>query len=288
MNTLPVTVVIPTKNESSNLRHCIERLSSFAEIWVVDSHSSDDTCTIAAEAGARVLAFNWQGGFPKKRNWILMNEKFTTPWVLFLDADEQVSTGFVDELARLLPNTHHSGFWLNYTTHFMGKILKYGVPQRKLALFRVGAGLYERIDDPGWSHLDMEVHEHPVLDGSLGEVRSQIDHRDFRGITHFIDRHNSYSTWEASRYVQLTSNDPASNAHALTTRQRLKYRLLRRWWFASAYFIAAYFFKLGLLDGGAGFDYALLKMAYFQNIRLKLIEIERTKYLDDHKPTISS
>jgi len=268
---LPVTVVIPTRNEAKNLGACLSRLGRFEHIWVVDSGSTDSTPDIAREHGARVINFEWPGGYPKKRNWVLLHEAFETPWVLFLDGDEQLPPHFVAEVASALGNTDKVGFWLNYTTHFMGKVLRYGVPQRKLALFRVRAGLYERIEDPGWSTLDMEVHEHPQLDGPIGEIATRIDHLDFRGIEHFIARHNSYSTWEVHRRAQLMADGDGAWAR-LTKRQKTKYRALDRWWFAPAYFFGTYFIKRGFLDGSAGLHYALLKFTYFQNIKLKIDE----------------
>src|SRR5207245_285137 len=100
-----------------------------------------------------------------------------------------------------LEKGHHTGYWLNYQNYFLGTPLKHGVPQRKLALFRVGSGLYERVNDLRWSNLDMEVHEHPNITGSIGEIASQIEHLDYRGLHEFIERHNEYSTWEANRYL---------------------------------------------------------------------------------------
>lgn len=268
---LPVTVVVPTRNEAKNLPQCLARLGGFAQVWVVDSGSTDGTQDIARAHGARVIDFAWAGGYPKKRNWVLLNQSFDTPWVLFLDADEQVPPAFATELADALVRTDKVGFWLNYTTHFMGKVLKHGVPQRKLALFRVDAGLYERIEDPGWSKLDMEVHEHPQLAGAIGEITTRIDHLDFRGVEHFIARHNAYSTWEVHRRAQLMA-DTDGAWERLTKRQKTKYRALDTWWFAPAYFLGTYLLKRGFLDGAAGLDYALLKFGYFHNIKLKIDE----------------
>jgi glycosyltransferase involved in cell wall biosynthesis len=273
MKKLPVTVIVPIKNEEKNLANCLSLLGSFEDIWVVDSGSTDSSCSIAKKYGASVLQFEWQGGFPKKRNWVLMNHSFSTDWVLFLDADEAVTPEFVEELATAIQSPDKVGFWLNYTNYFMGRDLKHGVPQRKLALFRKDAGFYERIEDPGWSQLDMEIHEHPILTGAVGEIHQKIDHRDFRGVEQFISRHNSYSSWEANRYGLLLRAGAAGWA-ALTKRQKFKYRVIRNIGFAPLYFFITYVFKFGFLDGVAGFDYALFKMAYFQNIRLKMIEIE--------------
>ena len=272
MTALPITVVVPTRNEERNLDACLSRLGDFAETWVVDSRSTDNTRAIADRHGARWIDFDWSGDFPKKRNWVLANHPPPTPWVLFLDADERITEQFVAELRQALGTVDMAmaGFWLNYTNHFMGRVLRHGVPQRKLALFRVGAGQYERIDDKRWSNLDMEVHEHPVLDGAIDEIAAPIDHLDYRGIAHYLARHNAYASWEAKRHADLMARGDAAWA-ALTPRQRTKYRNLSRWWFAPAYFAGTYFLKLGFLDGAAGFHYAFLKLLYFYEIRLKII-----------------
>jgi glycosyltransferase involved in cell wall biosynthesis len=270
MPLIPVTVVIPVKNEERNLPACLAKLGLFAEILVVDSDSTDATRKVAEAASARVINFAWQGGFPKKRNWVLLNYNFSTPWVLFIDADEHLTEEFLQELSAQIADNRYVGFWLNYRNHFLGRVLKHGVPQRKLALFKVGAGLYERIDDFRWSEFDMEVHEHPVLDGPVGEISSLIDHLDFRGLDHFIGRHNTYSRWEAKRFLQLQTN--SKEMRRLTRRQVAKYRYLSRWWFPPAYFVLTYVLYFGFLDGRAGFTYAVLKAYYFFQVRAKILE----------------
>jgi hypothetical protein len=68
-----------------------------------------------------------------------------------------------------------------------------------LFLFRVGQVEYERIEEHHWSQCDMEVHEHPQLTGTVGLIRSRIDHRDLRGIDSTMAKHNQYAAWEAHR-----------------------------------------------------------------------------------------
>jgi glycosyltransferase involved in cell wall biosynthesis len=270
MTRIPVTVVIPVKNEEKNLPACVAKLTPFTEVLVVDSGSTDRTREIAKAAEAKVVPFTWQGGFPKKRNWVLLNYKFATPWVLFLDADEHLTNEFLQELSAKISDDRYVGFWLNYRNHFLGRVLNHGVPQRKLALFKVGAGFYERIDDLRWSELDMEVHEHPVLQGPIGKISARIDHVDFRGLRHFIDRHNSYSTWEANRLLHL--NAVPKERERLTQRQIIKYRYIARWWFPIVYFVFTYIVRGGFLDGRAGFVYAVFKAIYFFQIREKILE----------------
>ena len=268
-----ITIVIPVKNEADNLRRSVPLAAKMGHVLVVDSCSTDETQKIAHEFGADVLEFKWNGKFPKKRNWTLRNYDFKTKWVLFLDADEFVNDAFVAEMRNAIADTNKVGFWLNFENHFMGRELRGGDSFRKLALFRLGAGEYEQIDEENWSCLDMEVHEYPVLKGGIGEIKTPISHKDFRGLKHYIDKHNEYSSWEAKRYLQLVNqykNDAAWDQ--LTARQRKKYRNLPKWWFAPAYFIVSYFLKRGFLDGTVGFHFALMKAIYFYQIRLKIQE----------------
>ncbi|MEM9233329.1 MAG: glycosyltransferase family 2 protein [Pseudomonadota bacterium] len=268
---IPISVIIPAKNEEANLPRCLSKLARFQEIVIVDSGSEDRTPDIAAEHGADVIQFDWDGRYPKKRNWYLLNHSPKCDWVLFLDADEILDDAFCTEAAHAIASDEHDGYWLNYTNFFLGKPLRYGDPQRKLALFKVGKGLYERIDEMGWSRLDMEVHEHPVIDGSIGEIDARIEHNDYRGIAKFIDRHRDYALWEAKRAEVLRARG-LDNVEHLTDRQRAKYRNIDKWWFPWSYFAFTYIAKRGFLDGGPGFAMAFYKLWYFFSIRLLIRE----------------
>lgn len=271
MGKLPVTVVVPVKNEEQNLPRCLKRLNSFSEVIVVDSSSVDRTPNITKEFDAQYINFEWKGRYPKKRNWLLLNHKLKNGWVLFLDADEFVDDAFCSAVEKVIQSSNHSGYWLNYSNYFLGRPLKHGIPQRKLALFRVGSALYERIEEDGWSGLDMEIHEHPIVDGAVGEISEKIEHNDDRGISKFIDRHKDYAAWEARR-VQLLG-PPGSDAwSSLTRRQVFKYKNLAKWWYPWFYFLGQYFGKFGLLDGRAGFLYAFYKAWYFQTIQILIKE----------------
>ena len=269
---LDVTVVVPAKNEEKNLGKCLKLLGRFAEVVVIDSSSTDATPQIAAECGARYANFIWDGKFPKKRNWFLLNHAMKTGWVLFLDADEFVTDSFCDEVAKSIKDPSYNAYWLNYSSWFLGRQLRYGVPQRKLALFRTGSGFYERIEEENWSSLDMEIHEHPIISGRIGVINAKIDHNDDRGILKFVDRHRDYAAWEANRTI-LLRNDPAAWDN-LSARQKFKYSHISKWWYPCFYFAIQYFGKLGLLDGSAGLQLAFYKLWYFNTIRL-LIKAER-------------
>jgi glycosyltransferase involved in cell wall biosynthesis len=268
---IPITVVVPVKNEERNLGRCLGALTRFTEVIVVDSGSTDRTQQIAREAGAKLIEFHWDGRYPKKRNWVLINHTLANDWVLFLDADELVNDHFCDEVAAAIASGQHNGYWLNYTSYFLGRHLRHGVPQRKLALFRAGHGLYERIEEDSWTALDMEVHEHPIVEGPVGEIHAPVEHNDFRGIDAFVDRHRDYARWEARRFLLLKQQ--SGDSRALTQRQRFKYRHLASWWYPLVYFLHSYVVRLGFLDGAAGFQYAFYKTWYFLTIRLTIREL---------------
>ncbi len=271
---LPVSVCIPVRNEEANLAACLARLVDFAEVVVVDSQSTDRTADIAREAGATLLQFSWDGKFPKKRNWALRNHRFANPWVLFLDADEVVNPGLIEELRLILPTTTHAGFWISFTNWFLGHPLRHGDVFCKLALFRIGSGEYECFPEDSWSALDMEVHEHPVLKGTTGRIKTKLDHHDFRGLKNYLARHNEYSSWEANRYLWLQSVGE-NEWGTLNSRQQFKYRHLRKWWFSWFYWSFAVLVKGGFMDGMTGLRLGRLKRRYFDEIRLKILEAEK-------------
>lgn len=272
---LDLTIAIPVKNEATNLLGCLQSIGDdFAEeIVILDSGSTDTTLDIANTWGAKTLHFQWNGQFPKKRNWFLRNHTPKTKWVLFLDADEYLTPAFKEALAQALQDESKVGYWLHYTIYFMGEKLKGGYPLKKLALFRVGAGEYERIDEEAWSKLDMEIHEHPILEGSVGTVKEKIDHRDFRGISHYIVKHNEYSSWEAARFLKTAKE----NNQQLTWKQKLKYALIRSPLIGPIFFLGSYVLMGGFRDGARGFVFALFKMDYFTQIFAKIKELEKNE-----------
>ncbi len=274
---LDLTIVIPVRNEALNLSHCLEAIGKnwVKKIVVVDSSSTDATQEIAKTFGAEVLNFNWDGKYPKKRNWFLLEHTPRTEWVLFLDADEFLTPAFKNELASCISsNSSFDAYWLRYSIYFMGRPLKGGYPLDKLALFKVGKGLYEKIDENQWSNLDMEIHEHPVIDGKVGRITSKIEHKDFKGIEHYVAKHNEYAWWEAARFLK-SQKDPAIRK-AWTWKQKLKYKLMETPFTGIAYFIGSYIFLGGFRDGLRGLAFALLKMAYFTQVYCKIRELGKS------------
>ncbi len=272
MGNYSLSIAIPTYNEENHIRECISAIGNdFAEdIFVIDSFSDDQTTEIAESLGAKIIKFKWNGRFPKKRNWFLANYKIKTKWIFFLDADEILTSSFKSEIKQILPKTKYKGFNLCYSTYFLGKKLKGGIKMKKLALFQTNCGRYERIEEENWSKLDMEVHEHPIIDGKVGLIKSEIDHKDFNGIKRYIDKHNQYSSWETYRYLKMRTKFQTSKIYS--KRQKLKYLIIESPFSGVIYFIIQYIFFGGWIDGIVGLYFALLKSSYFIQISCKIYE----------------
>lgn len=272
---LDLTIVIPVRNEEKNLPGCFDAIGkNFAKnIVVVDSESTDRTKEIARMYNAEIMDFKWNGKFPKKRNWFLQNYTPLAKWILFLDADEYLTEDFKREISEKLLNEDNVGYWLRYSIYFMGKKLKGGYPLKKLALFQAGAGEYEKIDEEMWSKLDMEIHEHPILNGKVGKIKSKIDHQDFRGIDHYIKKHDEYASWETKRF--LKASDKSRN-WTWTIKQKIKYRLMKTVFIGPVFFFGSFFFLGGFLDGARGLAFAILKMSYFNQVYCKIKESQQT------------
>ncbi len=268
--TLSVTVLIPVLNEEKRLPECLRSLRDrFESVIVVDSGSKDATCAVAERMGAHVINFKWDGRYPKKRNWALEHADISSEWVLFLDADERVTPSFIEELDSVLSDTPHSGFRVSFDNSYRGQPLHYGDVFRKLILFRYGAGQYEYIPEQNWSQFDMEVHEHPIIDGSVGILRARLEHVGPDDEASARRKHEAYAEWEANRY-RWYRQSKAGDHCAWTVRQKVKYSLLSSGLLGPLYFIYSYVFKLGFLDGLAGWRFARMKYRYFCDICARL------------------
>src|ERR1700686_4827966 len=165
---LPLTVIIPVRNEAHNLPRCLESLKSVGEVYVIDSQSADDTGAIARSYGAKVVQFQYAGGGPKKRQGAINSLPLAFDWILLLDADEVLTPELADEISRAIQNPHTDGYYIALQIYFLGRQLQHsGASFWKLSLFRKGLGRFEcRLQDQDASMADMAVHEHVVETGA--------------------------------------------------------------------------------------------------------------------------
>ncbi|HBL11479.1 MAG TPA: glycosyltransferase [Cyanobacteria bacterium UBA11162] len=282
---IPVSVLIPAKNEEANLPACLTSVARADEIFVVDSQSSDRSEEIAESYGAKVVQFHFNGRWPKKKNWSLENLPFRNEWVLIVDCDERITPDLWDEIATAIQDSNYEGYYINRRVYFLGKWIRHGgkYPDWNLRLFKHKKGRYENLRTEEIPNTgDNEVHEHVILGGAVGYLKNDMDHIDFKDIYHWLDRHNRYSNWEARVYLNmLTGEDESGTIGANLFGDAVqRKRFLRKVWVWLPFkptlrFIIFYILRLGFLDGKAGYIYGRLLSQYEYQIGVKLYELRQ-------------
>lgn len=266
-NKIPVSVIIPIRNEAANLPRCLASVAWADEIFVVDSQSTDDSVAIATAAGAQVVQFHFNGVWPKKKNWALENLPLRNEWVFILDADEVLPPDAAGEFGIVLEldGAGHAGFWINRRFMFMGGWLRHSYyPNWNLRLFKHRLGRYEQLVHGATQSGDNEVHEHIVVEGDTGRLSCEMDHYAFPTIDVFMEKHNRYSNWEARLEIEEGMSGAARplQSGAVDLRRRLK-RWSRHLPFRPTLrFLYIYVGQRGFLDGTRGFYFARLHALY--------------------------
>lgn len=269
-----VSVIVLTKNEEAGIARTLDRLREFADVVVVDSHSDDRTVEIAQQRGARVVEFEWDGGYPKKKQWSLENSGVTCEWVLLLDADEYPTPRLVDEIRRLdLSATDAGAFDIDLFYRFAGRMLRHGHVVTKRSLVNRQHTRFPIVDDldaPGIR--EVEGHYQPESVRAIASLSSRLVHDDRDPVSTWFERHNRYSDWEA--HLRMNAEARREIAGKRTGKGRIfdgvPFKPL-------AFFVYAYVVRAGFLDGRAGFDYALALSFYYWQIGVKHRELRRVE-----------
>ena len=281
MNKLPISVVIPAKNEALNLPRCLEAIGWADEIIIVDSASTDNTSDIVKEFGGRVVQFKYVPPWPKKKQWALDNVGLKNEWILLLDADEVMppcSAGILRPIvmaeAQGNPPEAPCAYWLNRRFFFLGQPLKHAyTPNWNLRLFRKGTCRFECLTVAETGSGDVEIHEHLLCSGKTARLGTLVmEHYAFPTIEIFLEKHLRYASWEAAvELYPLKNGEKLKGAEA--PRRMLKivsrkfpFRPLLR-------FLWVYFGEKAFLDGIAGYHFARLHGLYEYLIELKKQEM---------------
>jgi glycosyltransferase involved in cell wall biosynthesis len=275
---LPVSVIIPVRNEAKNLPRCLQALADVAEIYVIDSQSTDETVEIARAHGAKVVQFHYQGGWPKKRQWAMNTLPLAYDWILLLDADEILTPELVQEIRAAIQNPAVNGYFIQLRMWFLGRVLRHGdVGLWKMSLFRRGKGGYEcRLRDQDASMADMEVHEHVVVQGQTAKLCNPLIHYNAESLSRYIQKHDEYSNWES--HVLLQRGDDAELPPSLRGTQAQRRRWLKRKLFAIPgspvlLFLYRYVLRLGFLDGVPGLIYCGFQAVQMFHTKAKIYEL---------------
>lgn len=228
----PVTAFVITLNEERNIRECLESVAWAEEILVVDSFSTDRTCDLARERGAKVVQRAWNGINEQRQAGL---EHASHEWVFCLDADERATPELRDEIARTLARPDRDAFEIPRRAWHLGRWIRHcgWSPDFKLRLFRKSAGSF-RGEDP---------HDRfaPRDGASIGRLRHPILHFSYKNFAHQIRTINDFSDVAARRM-----HERGERFSWLALLLKPPYKIFEVW-----------IWKLGFLDGLAGLAIAV-------------------------------
>ncbi|MGC2321000.1 MAG: glycosyltransferase family 2 protein [Terriglobales bacterium] len=260
-----VSVIVLAYNEEANLPACLASLEHLdCEVLVVDSGSTDATCSIARQVGAAVFEHPFET-YGAQRNWAQQHLPLAADWVLHLDSDERLTPELVAEINGILlnPPADVDGFLFRKRTLFMGRWIRHGghYPAYHLRLFRKDRGACEeRLYD-----------QHYVVSGRVQKL--QHDYIDVltSDLSVWSTRHVRWAELEAREIVE--GCDPEGRVEASFLGNPIERRRWLREGFywrlplflrAFLYWFYRYFVRLGFLDGKEGMIFHFLQGFWFR------------------------
>jgi glycosyltransferase involved in cell wall biosynthesis len=267
-----ISVLILTKNEEQDLPGCLDSVAWSDDVQVLDSESSDRTVEIARQRGCTVTTRRFDG-YAKQRN-AGMALAFKHAWVLVLDADERPTPALSAEMNDAVDAAPEgvSGFRMRRRDFLWGTWLKHA----QMTPF------YVRLLRVGKAHYTRDINEVVEVQGEILELHAPLDHYAFsKGISHWVAKHNSYSTREAELLASGKAVQGASLRDALfaknfherrVAQKAIFYELPGRPLIKWCYMM---FVRRAVLDGHAGVMYATLQSIYEYLIEIKCREIRR-------------
>jgi len=277
---LPVSVIVPVRNEAHNLQRCLESLRGVGEVYVIDSGSTDESIEIARSFDAKVAQFHYHGGWPKKRQWAMDTLPLAYEWILLMDADESLTPELADEIRQAIASPLYDGYYVALRMHFLGRVLRHsGASFSKLSLFRRGHGRFEcRSRDQDASMCDMEVHEHVVVEGQTAKLHNPLIHHNVETLSRYIRKHDEYSTWEAHVWLRGEGSyddlPPSLLGTQAQRRRWLKRKLLTVPGSPFLFFLYKYFLRMGFMDGVPGLIYCGFQGIQFFHAKVKIYELQ--------------
>ena len=244
---LKITAVVLAKNEEENLPGCFESVRKLAdEIILIDDCSSDKTVEIAKGAGAKIFKRKLDD-FSAQRNFAL--GKVETPWVLFIDPDEEVTQELAEEIKKAVREGKFDGFRIPRKNVIFGKWIKHSgwYPDWQLHLFKKEKGKYVG-----------RVHEQVEIKGKVGELKNFLLHKNYQSISQYLEK--------LSRYTSLEKEFQIDSGYKFSWQDLIKKPL--------GEFLRRFFAEEGYKDGVHGLVLSLLQAFSELVVYLKVWEKE--------------
>lgn len=226
---MKISVYIIAYNEVEKISDCIKSALWADEVILADSYSDDGTIEVAKDLGVKIIQIPFKG-FGELRNEAISHCK--GDWILSLDSDERCTSKVKNEILSTINNAKFDIFRIPRKNFFMGKWINHSgwYPNfRQPQLFKNGKMTYslDSVHEGYVSHSDKEI----------GELKNYIWQFPFKNIEEVMNKANRYSTLGVSKLEKKGK----------------KGNVLKAFLHATWSFFKHYIFKLGFLDGGAGF-----------------------------------
>ena len=169
-----ISACITAFNEEKKIRRCLASVSWADEIVVVDSFSTDNTVDVCKEFTEHVHRHQWLGYIGQKN---LIKDMAAGPWILFVDADEEISEGLRDEILREMESgaaNDYAGYEFPRMVWYLGRWVRHGdwYPDIKLRLFRKERGKCG----------GREPHDRLIVEGPIRRLKGHLYHYTYSGI----------------------------------------------------------------------------------------------------------
>lgn len=273
-----VAVIVLTFNEERNLPACLDSVAGWAaQIFIVDSGSTDRTVHIARARGAVVETHAFET-HAKQWRWALTNLPLQGEWVLALDADQRVTPELRAAIDRQLAEAASlDGMFVCRRQVFRGKWIRFGgyYPKYLLKLFRRSR---VSIDDA-----DLVDH-HFSVDGPTANLRGDLieDNQNEASITVWTTKHTRYAALQA-RQEWLDESQRLGIAAMFGAPDRRTAYLKQLWRGLPLYVrpclyvLYRYVLRLGFLDGKQGFIFHVLQGFWYRLlVDINLDELRRS------------
>jgi glycosyltransferase involved in cell wall biosynthesis len=266
-----IAAVVLTLDEVDNLRRCVEALRWCDDIVVLDSASSDGTQELAEELGTRLFVHRQAGTYliSEQRNWALDHCGITSPWVLFVDADEVVTDPLRLEILKRTAAAHVDAFQL------APKFLFRGAWMRRSLGFPIW---HDRLLRHGSVRLAGGVWEHFEEGARVGRISEPyLHHATSKGFSDWLARHDRYSTWDARGINSFLATGDVT-AFGTVRRTGLRSAAARLWPLRPlARFFIMYVLRGGFLDGPSALPFCLRYVLYEYMTVEKVVEQRRVE-----------
>lgn len=269
-----VSVMVFTLNEEIHLPACLAALDWCDDIIVVDSFSTDRTETICRERGARFFQHGFEG-FGSQRNWALDHTEPRYPWILILDADERVTRELARELGEKALNSPPGvgAYRVRRRFYLWGRWLKYS------SLYPTWVVRFIHRDRV--RYLNRGHAETQEVQGQICDLEYDLIDENLKGIDEWFERQNRYSTKDAFHELEQARNAPPwgqlVTGDALERRAALKALAARLPARGLLYFLYAYIWRRGFLDGRDGLVFCLMRAMYQTMVAVKKYDARRNR-----------